>query len=125
MEVRLRNHTGGEVAIEVYEAIQGQTEWSILNKSHPWTSHNFNTLKFAVTVPANGGVFSTGNDPTFPTGTFSSSSYWVDVVFRPTPKPVELFANNSIPSFRERSTSPVLFSRRCSKRTWRSSNSRA
>jgi len=37
-----------------------------------------------LTVPANGGVYAYSSASTFPTRTFNSSNYWVDVVYTPT-----------------------------------------
>ncbi len=36
------------------------------------------------------GLFSYSSTPTFPTGTFNGSNYWVDVVYAPAPVPVSL-----------------------------------
>jgi Domain of unknown function (DUF4082) len=51
-----------------------------------------------LTVPAQGGVYGTGPDGTFPTQSFSGSSYFADVVFQPTPKVASLFGATSLPS---------------------------
>jgi hypothetical protein len=54
IEVRLRNHTKQAVTIEVHEAIDGQTNWTMLKNSHPFEKRDVRTLTFAVPVPANG-----------------------------------------------------------------------
>jgi methionine-rich copper-binding protein CopC len=38
-----------------------------------------------LTVPASGGVFAYGASGVFPTSTYKSSNYWVDVVYQPIP----------------------------------------
>jgi hypothetical protein len=54
IEVRLRNHTKDAVMIEVLEAIEGNTNWTMLKNSHPFEKRDVNTLAFALQVPANG-----------------------------------------------------------------------
>jgi hypothetical protein len=53
VEVRLRNHKTEPVKIDVVEAIQGQSNWTMVRQSHPFTPRDVNTLVFPVEVKAN------------------------------------------------------------------------
>lgn len=67
--------TAGTVYVASYQALAGHYAFTPTYFVAPYTSGN---------LTATAGVFAYGSAPAFPSSTYQSGSYWVDVIFEPT-----------------------------------------